>query len=61
MEVTGDVLGLLGEDSGLTSRHVREKVLIRQGCRLTRAFMCFLMKSSLDVAHRGSRTSATWS
>lgn len=31
------------------------------GCRLTRAFICFLMKSSLDVAHRGSRTSATWS
>ena len=30
-------------------------------CRLTRAFLCFLMKSSLDVAHRGSRTSVTGS
>lgn len=30
-------------------------------CRLTRAFLCFLIKSSLDVAQRGSTTSVTGS
>lgn len=61
VQVTGDVLGFLGVDVGLGSRQVQENLRNWQACRLTRAFICFLMKSSLDVAHRGSRTSATWS
>lgn len=51
VEVAGDVLRFLEVDIGLRSHHAQEKLQNQQAAKLTRAFICFLMKSSLDVAH----------